>query len=363
MGKVAKQKKVIDRATAVKRKFEDDDHDDTALQAHSDDDTYLDVAEEETTDEEAPDSDGDDRVVVQSKRDLTAFAKRDKSAAKTKSDGKSEVYRNKEKVLISCSRGISHRYRHLLNDLVALLPHSKKESKMEHKDRLWNLNEVCELRNCNSCLFLDCRKKKDLYMWLSKSPAGPSVKFLVQNVHTMDELKLTGNHLKGSRPMLVFDSHFDAEPHLGLLKDMFSQMFNTPRGHGKSKPFVDHVLSLSYIDNRIWFRNYQIIDAEHNPKDQQLVEVGPRFVLDIVRIFAGSFCGATIFSNPLYQSPNQVRIAVKRQKAGKYASRVAQTKKSSERKRSRVMPHNTIDDVFDASDLDDSDAADLSEMD
>jgi hypothetical protein len=33
----------------------------------------------------------------------------------------------------------------------------------------------------------------------AKSPDGPTVKFLVQNVHTMDELKLTGNHLKGSR--------------------------------------------------------------------------------------------------------------------------------------------------------------------
>jgi ribosome biogenesis protein BRX1 len=33
----------------------------------------------------------------------------------------------------------------------------------------------------------------------AKSPDGPTVKFLVLNVHTMDELKLTGNHLKGSR--------------------------------------------------------------------------------------------------------------------------------------------------------------------
>ncbi|KAG7568091.1 Cyclin-like superfamily [Arabidopsis thaliana x Arabidopsis arenosa] len=41
-----------------------------------------------------------------------------------------------------------------------------------------------------------CRKHKDLYMRMVKSPGGPSVKFLVNVVHTMEELKLTGNFLK-----------------------------------------------------------------------------------------------------------------------------------------------------------------------
>jgi len=50
----------------------------------------------------------------------------------------------------------------------------------------------------------------------------------------------------------------------------------------------------------------QIADAERNPKDQQLIEVGPRFVLDIVRIFSGSYCGTTMYANPTYTSPNQV---------------------------------------------------------
>lgn len=40
----------------------------------------------------------------------------------------------------------------------------------------------------------------------------------------MDELKFTGNTLKGSRPILSFDRHFDEEPHLKLLKDIFSQV-------------------------------------------------------------------------------------------------------------------------------------------
>ena len=58
------------------------------------------------------------------------------------------------------------------------------------------------------------RKHQDLYIWMAKTPGGPSVKFNVTNVHTMSELKLTGNHLKGSRPVVYFDPAFDGAPHL-----------------------------------------------------------------------------------------------------------------------------------------------------
>ena len=40
----------------------------------------------------------------------------------------------------------------------------------------------------------------------------------------MAEVKLTGNCLKGSRPMLSFDLAFDAQPHLVLLKELFTQV-------------------------------------------------------------------------------------------------------------------------------------------
>jgi hypothetical protein len=40
----------------------------------------------------------------------------------------------------------------------------------------------------------------------------------------MEELKLTGNHLKGSRPLLTFSSNFDQQPHWKLLKEMITQV-------------------------------------------------------------------------------------------------------------------------------------------
>lgn len=215
---------------------------------------------------------------------------------------------NKERVLIFSSRGINFRTRHLMEDLRTLMPHSKADTKMDRKDKLFVINEVCEIKNCNKCLFFEAKKKQDLYMWISNSPHGPSAKFLVQNIHTLAELKMTGNCLKGSRPLLSFDPAFDTEPHFALLKELFIQTFSTPRYHPKSQPFVDHVITFTIADNRIWFRNYQIIE-----EDASLVEIGPRFVLNLIKIFQGSFGGPTLYENPGFQSPNmhrrQIRLA------------------------------------------------------
>ena len=51
-----------------------------------------------------------------------------------------------------------------------------------------------------------------------------SSQFLVENVHTKGELKMTGNCLKASRPLLSFDKNFDAHPHLVLIKELFIQV-------------------------------------------------------------------------------------------------------------------------------------------
>lgn len=264
-----------------------------------------------------------------------------------------------ERVLVLGTRGIGHRYRHLMRDIINLLPHSKKESKMDNKDHNYVINEVAEMRSCSSALFFECRKKKDLYLWVSKTPAGPSAKFLVHNVHTLNELKMTGNSLKGSRPLLVFDAAFDAAPHLSLIKDMFTEVFGTPKGHPGSKPFFDHVFSFMIADNKIWFRNYQIADAPGSVTDQQLVEIGPRFVMDLVRIFAGSFSGSTIYQNTEYVSPNALRKEEALERAGKYASRIASMQKATKRRNTRVIPVNEVDTIYGSDFEVDSDIADV----
>jgi ribosome biogenesis protein BRX1 len=151
--------------------------------------------------------------------------------------------RNKQRVLLLSSRGVTHRMRHLMNDLEVLLPHAKKgaysthlmnhvactneefaDSKLDSKNQLGLLPELADLHNCNNTLYFEARRHEDLYMWVAKTPNGPSIKLHVQNVHTMDELKMTGNCLKGSRGLLSFDKSFEETEWGRLTKELFTHV-------------------------------------------------------------------------------------------------------------------------------------------
>lgn len=153
----------------------------------------------------------------------------------------------------------------------------------------------------------------------------------------MEELHFTGNCLKGSRPILSFDSAFDTQPHLRVIKELFLHTFGVPQGARKSKPFVDHVMGFTVADGKIWIRNYQISEAEqsltekHDDKnggkskaDINLVEIGPRLVATPIVIQEGSFGGPIIYENKEFVSPNQVRADLRRAKATRHSARADQ---------------------------------------
>ena len=116
------------------------------------------------------------------------------------------------------------------------------------------------------------------------------------------------------------------------------------------KPFVDHVFSFFIADHRIWFRNYQIVyetEQTDGKKDAPiLVEIGPRFVLNPIRIFSGSFVGSTLWENPNYTSPNALRSLIAAQKGNKFQQRTAQTAKSVEHRKESILPEHDLDKVF-----------------
>jgi ribosome biogenesis protein BRX1 len=174
---------------------------------------------------------------------------------------------------------------------------------MQRKESLFVVNEIAEMKNCNKCLLFEGRRsRKDLYLWAANVARGPSAKFLVENVHTMGELKLTGNCLKSSRPLLSFDKSFDAEPHWQVVRELFTQIFSVPNHHPRSQPFFDHVFTFSVVDDKVWFRNFQIV-----AEDGSLAEIGPRFVLNPIKVFDASFSGQTLWENEKYVTPTAHR--------------------------------------------------------
>ncbi|KAB0798797.1 hypothetical protein PPYR_06677 [Photinus pyralis] len=269
-------------------------------------------------------------------------AKRLKKSTSQEPPLKKKHWTNKQRVLIFCSRGMNFRYRHLMQDLKTLIPHHRAEPKMERAKTLSIVNDMCEVKNCNKALMFEGRRKLDLYMWLSNIADGPSVKFAVDNIHTMGELKLTGNCLKGSRPLLSFDPKFSESPHYSLLKELFIQIFGVPDKHPKSQPFFDHVYTFTILDDRIWFRNFQILS-----EDGALTEIGPRFVLNPVKIFASSFGGLPLWENPKYVSPAKYRRHMQLSlKKDKYMSKKQQKLRAEANKPTKSYDLNPLDDVF-----------------
>ncbi|KAK5660804.1 hypothetical protein OQA88_12172 [Cercophora sp. LCS_1] len=282
-----------------------------------------------------------------------------KPEAETDGQTNGALRKNKQRVLILSSRGVTYRHRHLLNDLAAMLPHGRKDVKFDSKSKMYQLNELAELYNCNNVMFFEARKGKDLYMWFSKVPNGPTIKFHAQNLHTMEELHFTGNCLKGSRPVLSFDSAFESEPHLRVIKEVFLHMFGVPQGARKSKPFIDHVMSFSVADGKIWVRNYEIREVEkakgedeeedHKAKkskggeretDVSVVEIGPRFVLTPIIIQEGAFGGPIIYENKRFVSPNHVRSELRKAKAGRHNARAEQQREALGKKASLGLLKN-----------------------
>merc|ERR1712098_733769 len=230
---------------------------------------------------------------------------------------KQSKWTNKTRVLVLAARNINFRGRHLMSDLKNMMPHGKSDSKMQKKKSLFAVNEIAEMKNCSKCLLFEGRKKKDVYMWAANIARGPSVKFEVENIHTMAELKMTGNCLRASRPLLSFDQSFSSDPHWKVVKELFVQVFGVPNHHPKSQPFFDHVYTFTVVDGKVWFRNFQILEETGS-----MAEIGPKMVLNPIKIFEGSFCGQTLWENARYITPNAKRSMLKRVKSKKYQERV-----------------------------------------
>ena len=251
------------------------------------------------------------------------------------------------------------RHRHLLNDLHLLLPHTRKDSKLDSKSsNNYNttLNELADLHTCNYVFLLEARKRgQDLYLWLAKAPNGPTIKFSVSNVHTMGELGFGGNCLRGGRGIVMFDKSFeegiDAScEYKSLVREMLAAVFCVPaKGVRGMKPFIDRVIGVYGLDGKIWVRSYEVREgedgknvAEKDGDDVSLVEIGPRFVLTPIVVLEGSFSGPVLFENKEFVSANQVRSATWMQKAQKYGRRRDEAEGRLVKKGSLGLSHGSM---------------------
>ena len=239
-----------------------------------------------------------------------------------------------------------------MEDFKAMMPHSKSEPKFDKTLDMKEINDICEMRSCNNAVYFEHHKANYCYVYFAGMPAGPTVKFQVYNAHTLAEMKLSGNCLKGSRPLLHFDKAFlDAsQPQLQVMKDMFQRVFGVPRNHPKSKPFHDHIMCFYWIDGKVWVRHYQISpvssDYYDNPDYQTLTEIGPRFVLEPVLILDGSFSGHVMYKNTDFRTPSMLMRQMRQEKGEANLQDAVQEEERKSRKVNAEMEEDHIDQMF-----------------
>ena len=118
----------------------------------------------------------------------------------------------------------------------------------------------------------------------------------------------------------------------------------------------------------VWVRHFQI--TEETPEDgstraleTELVEIGPRFTLNPVRILSGSFNGATIWDNLDFVTPSSMRAYDKYLDAreythGKKKNAMRRLEKQTEKYQ---VPKDKLAGVFNSNEEDDG--ADFSDSD
>jgi ribosome biogenesis protein BRX1 len=112
-------------------------------------------------------------------------------------------------------------------------------------------------------------------------------------------------------------------------------------------------MSFSVLDDKIWVRNYQIIEgsmAEDEKKRQEkpisLVEIGPRFVLNLIRIFDGAFGGSTLYENPKFITPNNIRRMEKGKSIIKHQKREQSKMERTRKLENAKLKQDPLSSVF-----------------
>ena len=69
------------------------------------------------------------------------------------------------------------------------------------------IKEIAEMKNCSKVLYFEGRKKKDLFLTVADVDEGPTIRFNVEGLNTLGELKFTGNSLKVYKILFTFDKN------------------------------------------------------------------------------------------------------------------------------------------------------------
>lgn len=62
------------------------------------------------------------------------------------------------------------------------------------------------------------KRKINFSLWVGRYPEGPTMKFQIDGIVHVRDIKFQGNSVKGARHILSFDSKMDSDPKMRVAK-------------------------------------------------------------------------------------------------------------------------------------------------
>ncbi|ADM10886.1 BRX1 RNA-binding protein [Encephalitozoon intestinalis ATCC 50506] len=179
--------------------------------------------------------------------------------------------------VILSTRGASAKIRHLMKDISKLVK-AEEEQKWDMGNDYKELRKLIEVNECNSMLFFRSTKRSDC-LWAGILN-GMSVVFRIHNVFTVKDCNFSANSFKDCGYVLMFSKEFENIEHLRHAKEVIEYIF-------ESNETKDKALCFFYLDGVIWVRCYKI--------GKELEEIGPRLVLEVLKVFEKCFEGSILY--------------------------------------------------------------------
>jgi ribosome biogenesis protein BRX1 len=224
---------------------------------------------------------------------------------------------NEQRVLIVISRGTKRRQKFVARELVKIMSHAKTHSKIEiDQDVTAQIKKHCQKAKCENFMYFEVRKTNQ-YLWIGKSPSGPSAFLHVVDYNPLHKSKYTGNFMIASRTVFSFGPQFDVKPEYHLLKELLVDSLNVPKNYPRTQRYLEKVMAFELVDGLIYVRMFQIKKNESIKQGFELIESGPRMTLQLVKIFSETLGGNIFYENPNFKAPEAKKVEKKQKKIKK----------------------------------------------
>lgn len=144
------------------------------------------------------------------------------------------------------------------------------------------LVKYMDVNDCENCVYFEISKRFNR-LWIATQDI--TIRFNILGHKSIFDLSTVNNYHKNAGHAILFTKDFDEDENLKIVKRVIETAFGCKDGAQKER-----ALCFYYNNGSISVRNYLI---------KEVAEIGPRFELELERIFEGCFKGKKVYENSI----------------------------------------------------------------